>query len=151
MGPFIANARMYSVTPPVEEAWRRLLAHVLKDAGLAFPYEPYPAPQPMETLWARPDLGCVFMCGYPIALGLADVVPIAAPVPSLDWAGGQALYRSDLIVRAGAPFKTLADTFGGRVGWTVPHSHSAFTARRHPPRPSRPADRPSLYRESVGD
>ena len=47
--------------------------------ALRFDYVPYPAPQPLETLWARPDLGCVFMCGYPVALQLAGVVPIAAP------------------------------------------------------------------------
>ena len=32
------------------------------------------APRPLEQLWCRPDLGCVQMCGYPIALRIADVV-----------------------------------------------------------------------------
>jgi ABC-type phosphate/phosphonate transport system substrate-binding protein len=147
---FIANARMYAVTPAVEEAWRALLARISAQAGVDLTYETYPAPAPLETLWARSDLGCVFMCGYPIACGLAAVMPLAAPVPSADWAGGQAVYRSDLIVRADAPYRTLADTFGGRTGWTVAHSHSGFNAWRHHLLPFRTAERPRLYREAIG-
>src|SRR4051812_43364830 len=109
MAPFIANARMYAVTAEVESAWQSLLARILASAGLAYDYVPYPAPQPMEGLCRRHDLGCVFMCGYPIALGLAEVTPIAAPIPALDWAGGKPLYRSDLIVRDDSPFRTLQD------------------------------------------
>ena len=127
----IMNARMYAVAPEVEDAWRGLLERITAEAGVALRYVPYPAPKPMEDLWRRPDLGCVFMCGYPIALKLAPVVPIASPIPRADWAGGRAVYRSDLIVRADAPYATLEDTFGGRAGWTVAHSHSGFNAFRH--------------------
>ncbi len=127
----VSNARMYAVTPAVEEAWRNLLDHVCAEAGVDLVYTPYPAPQPLEPLWRRPDLGCVFMCGYPIAMNLADVDPIAAPVPAAAWSQGRALYRSDLIVRADSPYLTLEDTFGGTVGWTVEHSHSGFNALRH--------------------
>ncbi len=127
----IANARMYAVAPEAEAAWQSLLARIAATAGVALDYTPYPAPQPLEDLWRRPDLGCVFMCGYPIALEIAPVIPIAAPVPDADWAQGRAVYRSDLIVRADSPFRTLADTFGGRIGWTVEHSHSGFNALRH--------------------
>ncbi len=127
----IMNARMYAVTPAVETAWRSLLERITAAAGVAFEYVPYPAPQPLETLWARPDLGCVFMCGYPVALQLAEVVPLAAPIPRAPWAAGRPVYRSDLIVREDAPFRTLEDTFGGRAGWTVEHSHSGFNAFRH--------------------
>jgi hypothetical protein len=77
----IANARMYAVTPEVEAAWRALLAHIARDAQVPLEYLPYPAPQPLEQLWARTDLGAVFMCGFPIALKLAPVVPLAAPIP----------------------------------------------------------------------
>ena len=147
---FVMNARMYAVTPEVEETWRGLLAQVTAEAGLALDYLPYPAPRPLEALWSRPDLGCVFMCGYPIALRLAPVTPIAAPVPAADWAEGRAVYRSDLIVRRDAPYRTLEDTFGGRAGWTVEHSHSGFNAFRHHLMRYRTADRPKLYREMVG-
>lgn len=127
----IANARMYAVTPEAELAWQELIGHVAADAGVSFTYVPYPAPQPLEDLWRRPDLGCVFMCGYPIALKLADVTPLAAPIPDAPWAAGKAVYRSDLIVREDSPYQRLSDTFHGRVGWTVEHSHSGFNALRH--------------------
>jgi ABC-type phosphate/phosphonate transport system substrate-binding protein len=147
----IANARMYAVTPVVEAAWRVLLDRVARDAGVELTYVPYPAPQPLEHLWSRPDLGAVFMCGYPIALRLAPVVPLAAPIPRAPWAAGRAVYRSDLIVRENAPFKTLEDTFGKRAGWTVAHSHSGFNAFRHHLLAYRTPDRPSLYGEMLGN
>ena len=95
-------------------------------------------------MWRRPDLGCVQMCGYPIALGIAEVAPLASPVPAAPWAGGKAVYRSDLIVRKDAPYTTLADTFGGAVGWTVEHSHSGFNALRHHLLPWREGGRSSF-------
>lgn len=151
MTRFVANARMYAVTPEVEAAWRGLLERIVAEAGLDFDYLSYPAPQPLEVLWRRADLGAVQMCGYPIALGLADVIPIAAPIPALPWAGGRPLYRSDLIVRRDAPYRSLEDTFGGRAGWTVEHSHSGFNAFRHHLMAYRSAERPTLYREMVGN
>jgi ABC-type phosphate/phosphonate transport system substrate-binding protein len=151
MTRFIANARMYAVAPEAEAAWQALIAHVAAEAGVALDYEAYPAPQPLEHLWRRPDLGLVQMCGYPIALRIADVVPIAAPIPSPDWAQGRAAYRSDLIVRADSPFRRLEDTFGHRVGWTVAHSHSGFNALRHHLLPHWQAKGGPLYAESLGD
>ena len=145
----IMNARMYAVTPAVEARWRSLLERITAEAGVSFDYVPYPAPQPLETLWARPDLGCVFMCGYPVALQLANVVPLAAPIPRAAWASGRPVYRSDLIVREDAPFRTLEHTFGGRAGWTVEHSHSGFNAFRHHLLQYRTGSRPSLYGEMV--
>ncbi len=118
MASLVANARMYAVSPAAEAAWHNLLAHIFEAAEVSFQYLPYPAPQPLEDLWSRHDLGCVMMCGYPIALGMADIRPIAAPIPSLDWAGGKPLYRSHLIVRNDAPFAHLEDTFEGTAGWT---------------------------------
>lgn len=149
--PFISNARMYAVSPEAEAAWKDLIAHVAKDAGTAFDYVPYPAPRPLEELWRRSDVGCVQMCGYPIARNLADVVPLASPIPAAAWAGGKALSRTDLIVRADAPYQVLPDTFGGTVGWTVAHSQSGFNALRHHLLPYRSEDRPRLYHRSVGN
>jgi len=150
MTRFVANARMYSVAPEAEAAWRALLLHIAEDAGEALEYMSYPAPQPLEVLWARDDLGAVQMCGYPIARRLADVIPLAAPIPLAEWAGGRPLYRSDLIVRVDSPYRSLADTFGGRLGWTVEHSHSGFNALRHHLLQYRSAVRPVLYREVIG-
>lgn len=151
MTEWIANARMYAVTPEVEAAWRALLSRVAHDADVKLSYVPYPAPQPLEHLWSRGDLGAVFMCGYPISLRLAPVVPIAAPVPRAAWADGKALYRSDLIVRQDAPYVTLEDTFGARAGWTVAHSHSGFNALRHHLLGFRTPQRPALYSKMVGN
>jgi ABC-type phosphate/phosphonate transport system substrate-binding protein len=151
MTRLIANARMYAVTPAAEAAWQALLAHITADAGVFLTYEAYPAPQPLESLWRRSDLGCVLMCGYPIALRIADVIPIAAPIPRAPWANGCSVYRSDLIVRSDAPFRTLADTFGGTAGWTVEHSHSGFNAFRHHLLRYRTPERPTLYGRVVGN
>jgi ABC-type phosphate/phosphonate transport system substrate-binding protein len=90
------------------------------------------------------------MCGYGIALGLAKVSPVAAPIPRTSWAAGRPVYRTDLIVRADAPYRTLEDTFGGRAGWTVEHSHSGFNAFRHHLLPYRSPQRPALYGEMCG-
>ena len=146
----IANARMYAVTPEVEATWRSLLEHIAHDAAVPLTYLRYPAPQPLEALWSRTDLACVLMCGYPIALKLADVTPIAAPIPRAAWAGGEPRYRSDLIVRTDAPYTRLEDTFGSRAGWTVAHSHSGFNAFRHHLLAYRTQQRPTLYREMIG-
>ncbi len=151
MTSWIANARMYSVTPEVESFWRGLLERVAGEAGVPLEYLRYPAPQPLEDLWSRPDLGAVLMCGYPIALRLAPVQPIAAPIPRAPWAAGRAVYRTDLIVRDDAPYERLEDTFGGRAGWTVAHSHSGFNALRHHLLAYRTPQRPTLYGEMVGN
>jgi ABC-type phosphate/phosphonate transport system substrate-binding protein len=90
------------------------------------------------------------MCGYPLALGMAEVVPLAAPIPGADWAGGSALYRSDLVVAAGARFRNLEETFGGVCGWTVEHSQSGFNAFRHHLLAFRTPERPMLYRDAKG-
>ena len=147
----IANARMYSVTPSVEALWRDVIGHIAVDAGIRLDYVPWPAPQPLEVLWRRADLGCVFMCGYPIALGLADVIPLAAPVPRAPWAEGRPVYRSDLIVREDSPWQTLEESFGARAGWTVEHSHSGFNAFRHHLLQYRSEQRPRLYAHMTGN
>ena len=150
MTSLISNARMYAVTPDVEATWRQLLEHVAQEAAVSLAYEPYAAPQPLEVLWRRRDLGCVFMCGYPIAMKVADVQPIASPIPEAAWAEGKAQYRSDLIVRADSAFRTLEDTFRGTLGWTVAHSHSGFNALRHHLLGRRTAGGGDLYGRSVG-
>jgi ABC-type phosphate/phosphonate transport system substrate-binding protein len=151
MSQFIANARMYSVAPEAESAWRELLAHICAAAEVDFRYMEYRAPQPLESLWRRADVGAVQMCGYPIATRLASVVPIASPIPAMPWAEGKAVYRSHLIVRADAKVERLEDTFGGSLGWTVAHSHSGFNALRHHLLRYRTPERPTLYGKVVGD
>lgn len=151
MTRLFANARMYAVTPDIEAAWRGLLGDIAREAGVEFTYLPYPAPRPLEDLWTRPDLGCAFMCGYPIALRLAAVTPLAAPIPLAPWAEGKAVYRSDLIVRADSGIERIEDSFGKRAGWTVAHSHSGFNAFRHHLLPYRSPARQRLYAAIAGD
>jgi len=147
----IANARMYAVSLEAEAAWQELLAGVCRLAQVPLNYLPYPAPQPLEPLWQRADIGAVLMCGYPIRLKIAEVQPIAAPVPGADWAAGRAVYRTDLIVRADSSFARLEDTFGHQLGWTVSHSHSGFNALRHHLLRYRTRERPRLYGQVFGD
>jgi ABC-type phosphate/phosphonate transport system substrate-binding protein len=147
---WITNARMYAVAPVAEAAWRDLLARIADDAGVPLDYVAYPAPQPMEDLWNRRDLGAVLMCGYPIALRLAPVQPLAAPIPSAEWASGKPVYRTDLVVRAASPYRSLSDTFGQRLGWTVEHSQSGFNALRHHLLAYRAPARRQLYSAVTG-
>jgi ABC-type phosphate/phosphonate transport system substrate-binding protein len=142
---------MYAVTAEVETLWRGLLERLSAEARVPLSYLPYPAPQPLEELWSRGDLGAVFMCGYPIAMRLAAVIPIAAPIPRIEWAAHRAVYRTDLIVRQDAPYRTLEDTFGGRAGWTVAHSQSGFNAFRHELLRFRTPQRGTLYGEMLGN
>ena len=144
----IANARMYSVAPAAAAAWRALLERVARDAGVAMEVIDYPAPQPLDVLWARGDLGCVQMCGYPYAMASPRPALIATPIPARFAAP---VYASDFVVRDDSPFHTLDDTFGRRIGWTVHHSQSGFNAARHHLLPYRTPARPRLYTESVGN
>lgn len=142
----------YSVAPQTEAAWHELLSAIARDAGVEFEFLSYPLSQPLEELWLRPDVACVFiMCGYPIALRQFDVVPIAAPIPAAPWAQGRAVYRTDLIVRADSPYQQLRDTFGGRMGWTTRHSNSGFSALRFHLLQYRTPERPTLYSQVVGN
>jgi len=142
----------YAVTPGVEVAWRELLVKIGREADVAFDFLSNDPPQKQEELWSRGRTGCVFViCGYPIAMHHLAVTPIAAPIPLAPWTQGRALYRSDLIVKTDSRFRTLPDTFGGRLGWTTKHSHSAFNALRHHLLRYRTQDRGTLYSHVIGD
>jgi len=142
----------YSVAPQTDAAWRELLSAIAREAGIAFQFLSYPLPQPLEELWLRHDVGCVFiMCGYPIALRQFDVVPIAAPIPVAPWAQGRAVYRTDLVVKADSHYEQLSDTFGGRIGWTMRHSNSGFNALRYHLLQYRTPERPTLYSQVVAN
>jgi ABC-type phosphate/phosphonate transport system substrate-binding protein len=145
----IANARMYAVTTPAEQAWRALLARVSERAGVAMPYVEHAAPAPVRALWARPDLGCVFMCGYPYASASVTPQLLAAPVPALPRYGGRPVYFSEFIVRAEAPARTLAQTFGGRLACMLPESNSGYNAPRHYLMRLAPAGTQALYRPTA--
>ncbi len=122
----VANARMYAVTPAAEAAWAALLGRAGDASGIPLAYAAHPAPAPLETLWARDDLGLAFMCGWPFANLYPDHRPVAAPVPA--GGDGRPLYRTDLVVRAEDGSADLATALRGRLGWTAEHSQSGFHA-----------------------
>ena len=126
----IANARMYALGTATAEAWRILLEWVGKRAGVALDVIDYPAPQPLAALWARPDLGLAFMCGYPFANAALRPTLLAAPVPSPPQYGGQPVYWTDLVVSAAAAIADLHDAFGKRIAWTTEDSQSGWHAPR---------------------
>jgi ABC-type phosphate/phosphonate transport system substrate-binding protein len=104
----------------------------------------------MARLWGRGDLGAAFMCGLPYTLRTPAPQLLAAPVPSLPRYGDRAVYCSDLAVRADAPYQSVEDTFGARLGYTVRDSQSGYFALRHfLRRYGRPAR--ELYSDIVGD
>lgn len=127
----IANARMYAATPQVADAWRTLFAWVAETSGVDLIYVDHAAPAPLEDLWSRDDLGAVFMCGFPFASAEPQPHLLVAPVPSGSRYDGRPVYCTDFVVRADGPFRTLPDSFGGRIGWTARHSQSGFNAVRY--------------------
>jgi ABC-type phosphate/phosphonate transport system substrate-binding protein len=143
----IANARMYSVTPPVAALWRSLLEAILSDTGVAIEIVDHAPPAPISELWRRPDKAAVFMCGLPYSLATPTPEPVAAPVPSPALYGGRACYWSDVVVRADSPFETIEQTFGHRLALTTPESQSGYAALLHALMPH--AAGTPLYREII--
>jgi ABC-type phosphate/phosphonate transport system substrate-binding protein len=126
----IASARMYAINSSVAASWRTLLEWVIARAGVASEVIDYPAPQPLAALWSRPDAGCVFMCGYPIAHSQPPPRLLAAPVPDADRYGERPVYFTDIVVRADSPVHELPDVFGRRFAYTTEDSQSGYQAPR---------------------
>lgn len=146
----IASAKMYAWSAPIGAAWRRLLEWVAARADVPLTIVDDTDPTPLDELWARPDLGCAFMCGYPWALRADRPHLLAAPVPSPARFGGQPVYCTDFIVRASSSQRALEDTFGGRIAYSTMHSHSGYNAARFHLLPYRTPGRPTLYRDVIG-
>ncbi len=147
----VANARMYSATPSVKADWKQLFAWALARAGLPWDVIDYDAPAPLSVLWARDDLGLAMMCGLPFAQRAERPILVAAPLPSPARYGGKPVYFTDIVVRSDAPYRSLEDTFGGVVGYTLADSMSGGVALRCHLETCRTAQRPRLYRAAVGD
>ena len=148
--PLIANARMYSVAPAAAAAWKRLFQWLERRSGIALTVIDHAFPAPLDELWARPDLACTFMCGWPFYRRGAAQRVVAAPIPSAAYAKGKPVYCSHFVVRADSRFRSLEETFGNRFAYTVPESHSGYNAPRHHLLKFRGADCKPLYREIIG-
>jgi ABC-type phosphate/phosphonate transport system substrate-binding protein len=144
----IASARMYEWAPSLVTSWRSLLEWVTGRARVDL--ELAPGGASLDELWAREDLGCVLMCGYPYALRAQRPALLAAPVPSPPRFGGTPVYLSDFIVRADGPHRRLEDTFGGRIAYSTEHSQSGYNAPRHHLLAYRTPGRPALFAEAKG-
>ena len=143
--PHLANARMYSVTPGAASAWKDLFAWLADASGVDLTVVDHAFPASLADLWARPDLGAAFMCGFPYKLSNSPPKPVAAPIPSHGPVAGKPLYATRLIVKAESRFQSLEDTFGGRLGYTVEDSHSGYNSLRHHLLPYRQQHGGSLY------
>lgn len=145
----IANARMYSATPAVKQAWKELFAWALRRARLGWELIDYDAPAPLSALWARADLGLAMMCGLPYSQRAPRPQLVAAPIPSPARYQGRPVYFTDLVVRAGSSHRTLEDTFGSVVGYTLEDSMSGYVALRKHLLSFRSGGSP-LYRKAAG-
>lgn len=141
---------MYASSASLAEAWRTLLTRVSVTSRVDLEVIEHASPAPLDELWARDDMGCVFMCGYPWALRRDRPRLLAAPVPSPARYGNQPIYFTDFVVRADSPFKTLEDTFGRRLAYSIESSHSGYNAARHHLLAYRTPARPTLYAETLG-
>ena len=131
VNPWIASARMYSVSAAAADSWRKLLSHLARRARLPIEVIDYPAPAPIKDLWAHPRKAAVFICGLPFSRTEPPPYLIAAPVPSPADFRGQPLYWSEFVVRADSSHRKLGDTFGGSIAFTSTDSQSGFAAPLH--------------------
>lgn len=141
---------MYAWSPSLGAAWRRLLAWVAARAGVDLSVMDERDPTPLDELWMRPDMGCVFMCGYPWALRRDRPRLLAAPVPSPARYGDRAVYVTDFIVRADSSYARLPDTFGKTIAYSTEHSHSGYNAPRYHLLGYRTAERRTLFGAVIG-
>ena len=146
---WVACTRMYDVTPGVQAHWHALMRLAAQRASVEIECIAHAAPKPLTDLWARQDQALAFMCGLALATRYPAVRPLAAPVTVIA-NSDTSTYQSAWLVSADSTFDSLESTFGGRVGWLAEHSHSGFNGPRHALQAYRSADRPRLYRESIG-
>jgi ABC-type phosphate/phosphonate transport system substrate-binding protein len=71
------------------------------------------------------------MCGLPFAREEPLAVLVAAPVPSPPEFRGIPRYWSDLVVRDASPYRSIDETFGRRIAFTVADSQSGCVAALH--------------------
>jgi ABC-type phosphate/phosphonate transport system substrate-binding protein len=147
---YVANARMYSVSPEAAAAWKELFGWLARESGVDLDILDHAFPAPLADLWSRADLACAFMCGFPFMLATHRPRPVAAPVPANAPIAGRPVYATCLVVRAVSDFHIIEDTFGGRLGYTVADSHSGYNALRHHLLPYHRQRGARLYRESIG-
>jgi ABC-type phosphate/phosphonate transport system substrate-binding protein len=123
---------MYNLSPRIRELWDALFALLAERSSVDLEAIAHAAPAPLSELWARPDMGAVFMCGYPFSRMPEDSrpTPLASFVSTETWSSGQPLYASHILVRSNGPVEKVADLAAARWGWTVRDSQSGYHAPR---------------------
>ncbi|MFT4185530.1 MAG: PhnD/SsuA/transferrin family substrate-binding protein [Rhizobium sp.] len=129
--PPIACSRMYNLSPKIAGLWDDLFAWLGAVSGIALDIVSHAAPAPLSELWARPDMGAVFMCGFPFSLLSPEErpIPLAAPISLADWAQGQPVYASHIVAARDTTFAG-GELATARWGWTVRDSQSGYNAPR---------------------
>ena len=150
MDGLIGSARLYEWSASLGAAWGDLLRWVSETADVAYEVIPRDVPMTLEELWARPDLGCVVMCGYPWVVAPEPPRLLAGPVPSPPRYGNRPVYVSDFVVPADSRFESLEDTFGHRFAYSTAHSQSGYNAARYHLLDYRTPERPNLFGEVLG-
>ena len=128
----IACSRMYNVSAGVRARWDDLFAWLSAQAGVQLDIVAHASPAPLSELWERPDMGAVFMCGYPLSRWWDAERPtiLAAPVAQASWAGGRPYYASHIVVAADGPIRSASGLAAATWGWTVRDSQSGYNAPR---------------------
>ena len=131
LAPAIACSRMYNLSPKISGLWDALFGWLGRRSGVDLEIIAHAAPAPLSELWSRPDMGAVFMCGYPFSTMPEAERPIAlaAPISTEAWAQGGPFYASHIVVAQDSPIG-LADLMSARWGWTVRDSQSGYHAPR---------------------
>ena len=122
---------MYNLSPKISGLWDGLFGWLSSHSGVDLEVIAHAAPAPLSELWARPDMGAVFMCGFPFSrLAAAErPVPLAAPVSLADWGEERPVYASHIVAAHDKPL-TESDLSAVRWGWTVRDSQSGYNAPR---------------------
>jgi ABC-type phosphate/phosphonate transport system substrate-binding protein len=122
---------MYNLSPKISGLWGGFFHWLADRSGVELEVIAHAAPAPLSELWARPDMGAVFMCGFPFSrLSPAErPQPVAAPISLADWANRQPVYASHIVAARDKPLME-ADLATARWGWTVRDSQSGYNAPR---------------------
>ncbi|AGT08926.1 phosphate/phosphite/phosphonate ABC transporter substrate-binding protein [Paracoccus aminophilus] len=130
--PLIASSRMYNVSEGVRPLWDALFDWLGAQARVPLTIVAHAAPAPLSDLWERPDLGAVFICGYPLAKWQGPARPeiLAAPVADAPWAMEGPNYASHIIVAKDGPISDPGQLASAIWGWTVRDSQSGYHAPR---------------------
>ncbi|MGH8781640.1 phosphate/phosphite/phosphonate ABC transporter substrate-binding protein [Paraburkholderia sp.] len=122
---------MYNASTRTADAWHALFRMLFAELGLRIDIVAHAWPLPLSELWARDNLACGFMCGWPFVNDTSRrVVPLAVPVPEPASYAGLPRYRSEFLVHRSSEARSLSEALSGRIGWMAVDSQSGYQAPR---------------------